>query len=95
MSERFRVDIGCIIDEENGLLNIIQIKDKLNEMDAENKRLHKRLYDKEDLLKKQLVVSQNLDKKLKEYESTLDIFIENEKTVIGKNILKQYKNAIL
>ena len=64
-------------------------------------RLQNRLADKDELLKKQIAVSQNLDKQLREREQelannkrTLDDMIDNERTHLGANALMQYREAI-
>ena len=86
--------IICANDEYTGSIyewdepvRIDKVCDKLNQFD-------KRLKDKDDLLKKQLQISQALNDELQKYDKLLDSFIENERTELGKSVLKQYKSAI-
>ena len=92
---RYRIDIGTIIDTKTGdILTLTQVRNKLN-------TYNNRLSEKDDLLQKQIQVSQNLDKQLAEREKeladikrTLDDMIDNERTKLGANALMQYREAI-
>ena len=93
--KRYRIDTSMIIDQKTGdILSLTKAKNKLNVYDE-------RLTDKDELLQKQIAVSQNLDKQLtlKEREihnikRTLNDMIDNERTHLGHNALVQFREAI-
>ena len=95
MNQRYRIDIGTIIDTKNGdILTLTQVRNRLN-------TYNNRLEDKDQLLQKQIAVSQNLnqqltlrEKELADIKRTLDECIENERTHLGANSLQQFKEAI-
>ncbi len=95
MNQRYRIDIGTIIDTKNGdILTLTQVRNRLNTYENT-------LTEKDQLLKKQLEVTENLNKQLAEKEKqiinikkTLDECIENERTHLGANSLQQFKEAI-
>ena len=93
--KRYRIDTSMIIDQKNGdILSLTKAKNKLNTYDE-------RLKDKDQLLQKQLAISQNLNKQLAEREKeimdikrTLDDMIDNERTHLGHNALLNFKEMI-
>ena len=71
------------------------------QLHEKNQQLQARLHDKDDLLQKQITVSQNLDKQLRQREKeladikrTLNDMIDNERTHLGANALIQFREAI-
>ena len=92
---RYRIDIGTIIDTKNGdILTLTQVRNKLN-------TYNNRLSEKDDLLQKQIAVSQNLNKQLAlrekeiiDIKNTIKDMMDNERTKLGYNALKQAYEAI-
>ena len=72
-----------------------------NDLKIQNQKLRDRLTDKDALLQKQIAVGQNLDKQLAEREKeiidikrTIKDLMDNERTKLGYNALKQCYEAI-
>ena len=87
-----------VLLNENG---VDRVNTKEKELTETIERLRNRLDDKDDLLRKQLAISQNLDKQLRVKEKeivdikrTLDDMIANERTHLGHNALLNFKEMI-
>ena len=100
MNQRFTIDYsneyacGVGFFDNGKRISMDKVNDLLN-------RFNNRLVEKDELLQKQIAVSQNLDKQLAEKEkeiadikNTLDTMIANERTKLGANALMQYREAI-
>ena len=100
MNQRFTIDYsneyacGVGFFDNGKRISMDKVNDLLN-------RFNNILVEKDELLQKQIAVSQNLDKQLAEREKelanikrTLDDMIDNERTKLGANALIQYREAI-
>ena len=105
--KRFNFVGGYLYDGNDPIGHVEDIKfrqdfeDIVNNQHKENIKLQNRLDDKDDLLRKQLAISQNLNKQLAEREkeiidikTTIKQMMENERTKLGYNALKQAYEAI-
>ena len=104
---RYRVDTGTIIDNTTGdVLSPTKAKNRLNQYEEKLTELKKqpkvdRLQEKDDLLSKTLTVNDNLtkqlfqrDKQIQDIKTTIKTMMENERTRLGYNALKQAYEAI-
>ena len=100
VKERFTIDYsneyacGVGFFDNGKRMPMDKVCDKLNTYDG-------RLEDKDDLLRKQLAISQNLDKQLRvkekeiiDIKTTIKQMMDNERTKLGYNALKQAYEAI-
>ena len=105
--QRYRVDTGTIIDNITGdILSPTKAKNRLNQYEEKISELQKqpkvnRLAEKDELLGKTLTVNNNLtqqihlrDKEIANIKNTIKTMMENERTKLGYNALKQAYEAI-
>ena len=105
--QRYRVDTGIIIDNVTGdILSPTKAKNRLNQYETKINELQKqpknnRLAEKDELLGKTLQVNNNLtqqiairDKEIQNIKNTIKTMMENERTRLGYNALKQAYEAI-
>ena len=105
--KRYRVDTGTIIDNNTGdVLSPTKAKNRLNAYEEKLSELqktpkHDRLQEKDELLNKTLQVNSNLtkqihqrDKQIQDIKNTIQNLMENERTRLGYNALKQAYEAI-
>ena len=105
--KRYRVDTGTIIDNTTGdVLSPTKAKNRLNAYEEQITELKKqpktdRLQKKDELLNKTLQVNSNLtkqihqrDKQIQDIKNTLQTLMDNERTRLGYNALKQAYEAI-
>ena len=105
--QRYRVDTGVIIDQVTGdFLSPTKAKNRLNQYEEKISELQKqpkvnRLQEKDELLNKTLTVNTNLteqiairDKEIQNIKNTIKDMMENERTRLGYNALKQCYEAI-
>ena len=94
MSEkRFKYHLGIICEKENEEYNSLTIKevcDLLNELNDENIELKVQL----DVCKKPLFSKRQLHQENQRIKQTIREAYENERTAIGKSVLKQLMEAI-
>ena len=104
---RYRVDTGPIIDNNTGdIFSPTKAKNRLNAYEEKLTELQKtpkteRLAEKDDLLRKTLTVNENLtqqifqrDKEIQDIKTTIKTMMDNERTKLGYNALKQAYEAI-
>ena len=104
---RYRVDTGTIIDNNTGdILSPTKAKNRLNAYEEKLTELQKqpktnRLQEKDDLLGKTLTVNENLtqqlfqrDKQIQDIKTTIKTLMDNERTKLGYNALKQAYEVI-
>ena len=105
--QRYRVDTGTIIDNITGdILSPTKAKNRLNQYEEKISELQKqpknnRLAEKDELLGKTLQVNTNLteqihqrDKEIQNIKNTIKNLMENERTHLGHQALKQAYEAI-
>ena len=106
-NQRYRVDTGVIIDQNTGdTLSPTKAKNRLNAYEEKLTELQKqpksnRLAEKDQLLSKTLTVNDNLtqqifqrDKQIQDIKTTIKTMMDNERTKLGYNALKQAYEAI-
>ena len=107
MNQRYRVDTGTIIDNITGdILSPTKAKNRLNQYEEKISELQKqpkvnRLAEKDELLGKTLQVNDNLtkqiatkEKEIQNIKNTIKTMMENERTHLGHQALKQAYEAI-
>ena len=95
MSNRFRLDTGCIIDQqENKVLSDVQVRNLLNKLNDENEELKQ---DVTDTNMANSILQERVEHYRKENEQLKNNIKEaynNERTMIGKSVLKQLMETI-
>ena len=105
--QRYRVDTGTIIDNVTGdILSPTKAKNRMNAYEEKIAELQQqpkvnRLDEKDELLGKTLQVNDNLtkqiairDKEIQNIKNTIKTMMENERTHLGHQALKQAYEAI-
>lgn len=93
--KRFKlVDIGFVYDDDK-LIGMKEIVDLLNELNDENQALMEEIKDYQELLaNKEETLCEPIIKENTHIKHTIKVMLENERTEIGKNTLKQLWEAI-